>query len=294
MSLKVMISIHVPKTGGTSFRRMLEDLFGDGFQPDYDWEPRPALMDGTELQGSDDEIRAMFENGIRCVHGHFNARKYLRLREIEGIEPVFITWLRDPAERCMSTYHFLRKLDTPVDEQPEWERKAKELSLKDFFEQTRFGANRQFAQLRALDRDDLAFIGCTERFEDSARVFRHLFFPHVPDVRIEHELKNEERTGRYHIPAPLRARLVDLNVFDEQLYQYGRGWLSGALRTLPERAGHCVFSTPAPAPAPAPVHAEAIPARPESAPSFARLWQSFGRRISRSESESGRRPGQNR
>ena len=272
-----MISIHVPKTGGTSFRRMLEDLFGDGFQPDYDWEPRPALMDGTELQGSDDEIRAMFENGIRCVHGHFNARKYLRLREIEGIEPVFITWLRDPAERCMSTYHFLRKLDTPVDEQPEWERKAKELSEREFFEQTRYGANRQFAQLRALDRDELAFIGCTERFEDSARVFRHLFFPSAAPVAIQHELRNEERTGRYHIPAPLRARLVELNVFDEQLYQYGRGWLSGALRTMP--GDQQVFPTPA---------------QPESAPSFARLWQSFGRRISRSESESGRRPGQNR
>ena len=165
---------------------------------------------------------------------------------------------------------------------------GQEMSVREFFEQTRHGANRQFARLRALDRDDLAFIGCTERFEDNARIFRHLFFPHVPDVRIEHELKNEERTGRYHIPAPLRARLVELNVFDEQLYQYGRGWLSGALRNLPDQAGRCVFSTPAP------VQPDPTPAPPESAPSFARLWQSFGRRISRSGNGSGRHPGQSR
>lgn len=275
MSLKVMISLHVPKTGGTSFRRMLEDLFGNGFQPDYEWEPRPALMDGPELRGTDDEIRALFAD-IRCVHGHFNARKYLRLREIEGIEPVFITWLRDPAERCMSTYHFLRKLDTPPEQQPEWERAAKAMSIKDFFEQTRYGANRQFAQLRALERDDLAFIGCTERFNESVRVFLQMFFPHVSQIRIQHELRNEERTGRYHIPAPLRARLIEQNVFDEQLYQYGRGWLSGALRNMP-----------------APPDAFSL-APPESAPSFAHLWQSFPRRISRWANGYGRRRGRSR
>lgn len=226
---QIMISVHVPKTGGTSFRKMLEEFYGDGFQPDYHWEPRPSVMDGKELVGTDDEVREAL-CGVHCIHGHFNVAKYLRLLRVDGIEPVFITWLRDPIERAISTYHFLRTLETPPEDQPEWERQAKAMSLEQFYSETKFGRNRQFAQIRALDRDRFSFIGCTERYSESMSLFARMFFPDREPPTIPHELKNEARKGdKYDMPSSVRQLLTETNDLDFRLYEYGRGWLNGSM-----------------------------------------------------------------
>lgn len=101
---QIIISVHVPKTGGTSFRKILEGFYGTGFQQDCAWVPRPSVMEGPDLQGSDAEIREALHD-IRCIHGHFDVKKYMRLMRIDGIKPVFVTWLREPIERAISTYY---------------------------------------------------------------------------------------------------------------------------------------------------------------------------------------------
>ncbi len=227
--MQIFISVHVPKTGGTSFRLMLQQFFGDGFCQDYDWEQRPQYMiDGIDGM-SDEEIRTALTD-VRCIHGHFNVKKYARLRDVEGIDPVFITWLRDPIERALSTYYFLRTLDTPEGQQPDWERRAKELTLSEFYTQTKYGRNRQYVQLRHLSPDEYSFFGVTEWYAESMDIFQRNFFPDAPVAEIPHKLQNTMRKGSiYEVSPDVRETLALSNEHDIRLYQYARGWVSGAL-----------------------------------------------------------------
>jgi hypothetical protein len=218
----ILISVHVPKTGGTSFRKILQSLYGDGFREDYPWtENRPIWM----IQGFDDlsqaEIRDSLRD-IRCIHGHFPARKYAPLQSVEGLGIQLVTWLRDPIERAVSTYLFLRSLNTPADQQPDWERKAKTLDMLEYFQSTPYGSNRQAAQLRDVDLSRFSFIGIMERYEETIRLFLTQFMPKSSTVTIPHELKNESRVGkRYQIEDEVRQVLLEKNVHDFRLYQAG-------------------------------------------------------------------------
>lgn len=230
---QVMISVHVPKTGGTSFHRILEYFHGEGFQLDYPWVPRPVIMDDTALRGSDEEIRQALQ-GIHCIHGHFDVGKYMRLMGIDGIDPVFVTWLRDPVERTISAYHYLRSLNKPPEKRGEGERQARAMGLAQFCADSGQGGNAQYAQLHRLERDQYSFFGCTERYAESMAVFAHRFFPARELPVIPHERRNEGRKGdQYDVPTSVRRVLAESNAQDLMLYQYARGWLSDALATLP-------------------------------------------------------------
>ncbi len=231
---EIVISVHIPKTGGTSFRRILEDTFKGGILEDYDWLKRPEVLDGATLEGRDDEIRKALK-GVKCIHGHFAAQKYLRLREIEGIRPIFITWLRDPVERAVSAYYFLRAnpSDQRIEDMPPWEQSAKTMAADEFLTKTKYGSNRQTAQLRNVPIESFDFIGCTEAYDASIEVFAHLFRPGRPLPAIPVERKNPERKGdRYVLKPAVRKALVEMNANDMVLHRYGQGWVHGAHRML--------------------------------------------------------------
>lgn len=231
---EIVVSVHIPKTGGTSFRRILEDCYGSAIFEDYDWLKRPKVLSGTSLDASDDQIRAALK-GVRCIHGHFPAQKYARLREIEGIRPIFITWLRDPVERAVSAYYFLRSnpSDQPVADMPPWEHSAKTMSAEEFLTQTKYGANRQAAQLRNMPLEGFDFIGCTEAYDASIEVFTKLFRPGSPLPAVPVERKNPDRKGdRYELTPRVRKALVEMNAHDLVLHRYAQGWVQGAHRML--------------------------------------------------------------
>lgn len=218
----ILISVHVPKTGGTSFQKILRDLYGEGFREDYAWtEGRPSFMMNGFDELSDEEVREAVK-GIQCIHGHFAAKKYKRLRSVDGISPFFVTWLRDPVERAISTYFFLRGLDTPEDQQPDWERKAKTMGMLEFFKETPYGSNRQSAQLREMPISAFSFIGIMEQYQESIELFLHQFSPSTNSIDIPHELQNRNKTGdRYQIEEEVHRVLIEKNEHDFRLYQAG-------------------------------------------------------------------------
>jgi hypothetical protein len=102
---KVIISVHVPKTAGTSFAVWLESVFGSG-QLVRDYADRPIdsksemNVDPAGFLARHGAARRLPE-GAMAVHGHFWAKKY---EQIENA--IRITFLRDPIERMISHYYF--------------------------------------------------------------------------------------------------------------------------------------------------------------------------------------------
>ncbi len=93
-----LISLHVPKTAGTSLRLSLETWFPDG---------RLCLhyQDTTTLRVPEKHDA----RGPICIHGHFEAARGYGVDDYYPDARQFIVFLRDPFERVVSLYSFIRK-----------------------------------------------------------------------------------------------------------------------------------------------------------------------------------------
>lgn len=105
-STPLIISIHMPKTAGVSFRATLEEHFGDGFRHDYADYPLnqiPELRNESALRAKRAVEPEEYSEAL-CVHGHFLPMKYLGLAQHRDCK--FVTWLREPLARLVSHYHY--------------------------------------------------------------------------------------------------------------------------------------------------------------------------------------------
>src|SRR5262245_55123363 len=95
---KPLISLHVPRCGGTSFQSVLGQWFSTNFYLHY-------------LFGRLNQVpqRQDFRGGI-CIHGHFNKRRKVGVLDYYPGAEQFITILRDPFEVEVSHYFHAKGL----------------------------------------------------------------------------------------------------------------------------------------------------------------------------------------
>lgn len=137
-----IISLHLPKTAGTSFRMLLQDNYKDDLLLDY----------GGEIQDI---------SKYKCVHGHLNINKYLTVYP----EAKLITWLRDPRERVISYYNYWK--NKRVNDDNPWHVKFKKENptLMQFARDFIFLRQELSIYLDGVDIEKFFFIGITERFD---------------------------------------------------------------------------------------------------------------------------------
>jgi len=197
----MLISVHVPKCAGTSFRQVLSALFGAQVWYNY----------GTIF--TQEQARSeLVPPGARVIHGHFFADAFDRVIPDHRL----ITWVRHPVERVVSNYqHFLRSPDM----RDECCRALHEqrLDLRGFADldwmrnlTTRYLANKPV--------EDFEFIGITEDFEGSIRRFCKTF-GYVRPRKLPHENVNRGRTAElYDVSPGDRAFILDRNRADLDWY----------------------------------------------------------------------------
>lgn len=213
MPAPLLISTHIPKTAGTSFRRILETLYSqENIWLDYDSYPLAPGYWRRYLRRYLSGYYRQIPEHIQCIHGHAPAHSYRSLRR----EKQYITWVRDPVERVASHYYFWQTL--PVRDHPIHRQVIEnKLSLEEFA-RIPLMRNVQSLLMSKSMQKRLCFAGITEQADDSMRRFNELFAPGTRLSLPQANRNPNKSAGRYPLSAETRARISNLNQQDMALY----------------------------------------------------------------------------
>jgi len=175
----LLISLHMPKTAGSSFLQALETHFGEGLQKDYSDMARIQQYLAGDLLPQEVIERGIVEfdssHPPTCIHGHFLPAKFLTLTSAGKCEMKFITWLRDPVERLFSHYHYFMRSYDPSTAGPLFRKIVEDKwSLETFCFSEEY-KNFYSKYLWNFPYDRFDFVGLTEFYEDDLRQFSERF-----------------------------------------------------------------------------------------------------------------------
>ncbi len=215
----MLVSVHLPKTAGTSFGGTLADHFGDRLYRDYGDFPLntpPFRRKMSAVLGGLASVGVSF-GAIECIHGHFLPIKYRLLRMRRPTS--FITWMRDPVERMASHYSFWKRSHDPrtsralhrrvVEEEWSFERFYRSPRLRNVYAQFLWG----------FPLANFDFVGITEHYDEDLRFFTESFLgAALPAYRMTANAARED--APYVTDARLRAEIEALHQKDMLLYRH--------------------------------------------------------------------------
>src|SRR5574337_1575128 len=227
----ILLFVHIPKTGGTTFSKLLRRQF-----PPHEilWLDGHAAQHATTLAGLSAEQRRR----LRCIYGHIDWGIDRGLDRAAR----YVTFLRHPVDRLVSAYYFALRRPEWGDHQPITEQR---LSLHDFVtspyaqwlhngqtfalsggDAWRGGTHDRLEQARAHLEEKGTFVGLTERFDESVLLCGARFG--WADVRYGRVNVNRQRPALATVAAHTRAAIARANRQDLELYEI-------ATRRLAER-----------------------------------------------------------
>lgn len=204
-----IISIHIPKTAGTSFRLLLQSMLGETnvLRVDY-----PLLKQRLRVNGERSQERAL---DAPVIHGHFNFKALSKEVELPSGAKL-ITWLRDPVERVISNYYYLKeRLEDELKEEGKGLNILSKMmrSMEEYAAQD-INRNIQSRFLEGLDLDDFFFIGLTECFkEDCEQLCQMLKWPHPPIPEVN------KTASKRRVSESVRSFIRSNNERDVELYE---------------------------------------------------------------------------
>ncbi len=215
--MRPIISVHIPKTGGVSFRNILRQHYGPGYVQMY-WEVI------TDCNG---QVLDRIPESARCVHGHFVASDMAA--RLPG-SPL-ITWVRDPVERVVSSYYYMLR-------EPDWQNSVcralheQKLGLLEYA-QLPFARNEMARFIGTVPIRDFDFIGLMEDYVGSLIRFGQRYGAGGLTSRRDNANPERAAGATYPLSAPERSRLLELNARDAEIYeqcveQVGLRWRQSA------------------------------------------------------------------
>jgi hypothetical protein len=209
-----LISLHVPKTGGTSFATILKDVYGhqrvSPFHINKSGEKGEVKLRVNDHLFTQQTLPAI----TQVAHGHF---KYCYLEERVDLPPTLpiITWLRDPVDRVISAYQYASKIYSQEVSSTHPRLNILNTLKRSLMEYAHGKVNRNLmtAYLEGKSLEDFFFVGILEHFEeDLAYLAKKLGWQnyHIPHLN--------QTTKRPPLPEFKRDAIRQWNAKDQQLY----------------------------------------------------------------------------
>ena len=212
---KLLVSLHLPKTAGTTLQNALRTWFGDRLHDHYPGRPWPLTW--TELEHD------------ACVHGHFTWRNGSSVEEYYPQAEQIIAIMRDPFDRLVSEWRFRNMIrlegrpESDLADSPSFDtwfgRRADEVELEPVTRVMMHMPYRLTPETvdTAFDRNFVA-VGLSEEFLTTLRLFaRALNKPVLPEERV-----NVTTFGDAEDYEPYRSRHEQVFHSDHELYAAAR------------------------------------------------------------------------
>jgi hypothetical protein len=222
----LLIHLHMPKTGGTTLKKIIKKNY-----------PPSITFDVYDRANLDNILNDLSTKKVKCIQGHmpFGVHEYF------SQSSTYITLLRDPVDRVISEYYFIRSIPSHSLHET-----VSKMALKEFQEEER-NKNAQTRYIlgsgigKTLTADDLAeakqnlqdyfsIVGITEMFNESVFLMgREFGWKHV-NYRKKNVTKN--RPSKAELSENLIEKMKENNELDIELYKFGKQLLEEKLNQL--------------------------------------------------------------
>lgn len=220
--------VHVPKTAGTSIRKAIFD----NNIPEEDHCKFTGIKNGLS-QSSE----------MKLLSGHypFGIHKVYRIKD-----PVYYLMLREPIDRTVSYYHFIREWSKKPGYEHPHAKDANSKTIEEFYGDPKFQnaqtkavaglfysllsryidvnkymANSMLKKAKKNMEKRIYAFGLKERFDESVSLFaeRSGFTPEVPE---KHYMKTQNRPAVNSLPRNTFKILEKYNSLDIELYKFAQ------------------------------------------------------------------------
>jgi hypothetical protein len=210
-----LVSIHIPKTAGTSFRNVLKGVYGRKSVVRFDIRSggKRIEIESKVFKGS------KLSSNIKVIHGHFRYRDLSEMLEISPDIPL-ITWMRNPVDRVISNYFYLAEI---LANELQEEKKGLNILAKmqrSLIEYARddISRNRMYKFLDGMPVEKFHFVGIQEHYEDDlADMMKSLNIKDYPRYHVNVTTKKRE------VSEEIIEEIKTLNALDIALYEEALG-----------------------------------------------------------------------
>ena len=227
-----VIFLHVPKTGGTTFSRVLQRVYGDSYTF-FDDDAVDVFVSNLEAYECT-EIHATLR-GDQLVWGTKNIMKESNWRLLSGVN-VFVMF-REPVEHYISSFYQAKNFGKTLERTAAWKRFFPD-TLDEYLENPRFSNLQLKFLLGIAPEDDSPLteadlqhakrlistlginVGILERYSESLHLFENVTGSKIPLGIVVIRNKNRIPQTQRRVDDATRQRIRDLNALDQGLYDF--------------------------------------------------------------------------